>query len=105
MARCPHFDQIRHVTPSVNGCEDCLKIGDTWNELRVCLSCGHVGCCDDSNNQHATKHFQQTGHPLIMSFDRRERWGWCYADQRYFERMPALNRRKPWSILTRWFRR
>src|SRR5438552_4386550 len=84
MTPCPHFDQIRDVKPSAKGCEDCLRVGDTWNELRVCLSCGHVGCCDDSKNQHATRHFQQTGHALIRSYDAGEHWGWCYADKLYF---------------------
>lgn len=104
MTPCPHFDQIRDVKPSAKGCEDCLRVGDTWNELRVCLSCGHVGCCDDSKNQHATRHFQQTGHALIRSYDAGEHWGWCYADKLYFERMPALTRRRPWSFLARWLR-
>jgi uncharacterized UBP type Zn finger protein len=85
---CPHFDQIRDVKPSANGCEDCIKIGAAWNELRVCLTCGHVGCCDDSENQHATKHFHSTQHPLIKSFDPGETWGWCYLDKRYFKDMP-----------------
>jgi len=105
MTPCQHFDQIRDVAPSARGCEDCLRVGGTWNELRVCLTCGHVGCCDDSKHRHATEHFQQTGHPLIQSFDAGEHWGWCYADKLYFDRMPALKRRGPWSFLERWFRR
>jgi uncharacterized UBP type Zn finger protein len=105
MTRCPHFDQIREVTPSADGCGDCLKVGDTWHGLRICLTCGHIGCCDDSKNQHATKHFQQTRHPLIRSFERGEHWGWCYADKAYFEKMPPLARGKPWSFVARWFRR
>jgi uncharacterized UBP type Zn finger protein len=105
MASCPHFDQIRDIAPSAKGCEDCLRVGGTWNELRVCLTCGHVGCCDDSAHRHATEHFQQTGHPLIRSFDAGEHWGWCYADKLYFDRMPALKRRGPWSFLARWLGR
>jgi len=78
---CTHLDQIREVTPSANGCEDCLKIGDTWVHLRLCLTCGHVGCCDSSKNKHATKHFQTTQHPIIKSFQPGEEWGWCYVDE------------------------
>ncbi len=79
--RCTHLDQIQDVTPSANGCEDCLKIGDTWVHLRLCLSCGHVGCCDDSKNKHATRHFHATNHPIIQSFEPGEDWIWCYIDQ------------------------
>jgi len=103
--RCDHFEQIRNVVPSANGCEDCIRIGDTWNELRICLTCGHVGCCDDSNNQHASKHFQATQHPLIKSFDPGERWGWCYVDKRYFEDMPDGAGGKRRSLLQRLFTR
>ncbi len=79
--QCTHLDQIRQVTPSANGCEDCLRIGDTWVHLRLCLECGHVGCCDSSKNKHATKHFHATNHPIIQSFQPGEDWGWCYIDQ------------------------
>jgi uncharacterized UBP type Zn finger protein len=81
MAACKHVDQIRDVTPSSNGCEDCLKIGATWVHLRLCLECGHVGCCDSSPNKHATKHFHRTKHPIIRSFEPNEDWMWCYVDQ------------------------
>jgi hypothetical protein len=79
--QCTHLDQIRQVTPSANGCEDCLKIGDTWVHLRICLECGHVGCCDSSKNKHATKHFHSTNHPIVQSFQPGEDWRWCYIDQ------------------------
>ena len=72
--QCTHLDQIQEVTPSANGCEDCLKIGDTWVHLRLCLICGHVGCCDSSKNKHATKHFHATNHPIIQSFQPGEDW-------------------------------
>jgi uncharacterized UBP type Zn finger protein len=78
---CQHVDQIQAVTPSATGCEDCLKIGGHWVKLRLCLTCGHVGCCDNSPNKHATKHFQATDHPIIQSFERGENWRWCYVDQ------------------------
>ena len=78
---CSHVrDLPDEVTPSASGCEDCLATGDRWLHLRLCLSCGHVGCCDSSNNKHATKHFHATGHPIIRSFERGEDWRWCYVD-------------------------
>ena len=80
-ATCSHRDQIRDVTPSAQGCEDCLRIGDTWVNLRLCMMCGHVGCCDDSKNKHATQHFQHTGHPIVKSMTAGEDWMWCYVDQ------------------------
>lgn len=79
--KCTHRDQIRDVTPSAQGCEDCLKIGARWVHLRICLSCGHVGCCDSSPHQHATKHFHATDHPIVQSFEPEEDWRWCYVDQ------------------------
>jgi len=78
---CAHAAQIKPVRPSADGCEDCLKIGDRWVHLRVCLSCGHVGCCDSSPNRHASAHFKATGHPLVQSFEPGEEWVWCYADK------------------------
>jgi uncharacterized UBP type Zn finger protein len=78
---CSHRDLIREVTPSAAGCEDCLKIGDTWVHLRICRICGHVGCCDNSKNKHATKHFHATGHPIMQSFEAGEDWMWCFVDE------------------------
>jgi uncharacterized UBP type Zn finger protein len=78
---CTHLDEIREVVPNANGCEDCLRIGGTWVHLRLCLICGHVGCCDSSKNKHATRHFHATNHPIIRSFEPGENWGWCYVDQ------------------------
>ena len=63
------------------GCEECLKLGSSWVHLRLCLTCGHVGCCDSSPNRHATKHFTHTTHPVMASFEPGERWAWCYVDQ------------------------
>ncbi|MGH7765096.1 MAG: ubiquitin carboxyl-terminal hydrolase 14 [Candidatus Dormibacteraceae bacterium] len=79
--RCTHAAEIRKITPSGDGCEDCLRLGDTWVHLRLCMSCGHVGCCDSSKHRHATKHFHTGGHPIIKSFEPGERWGWCYVDE------------------------
>jgi hypothetical protein len=78
---CTHSDHIRDVKPSALGCEECLKMGAVWVHLRLCRTCGHVGCCDDSPNRHATKHFCQTGHPIIEGYDPPEDWGWCYVDE------------------------
>ena len=79
----PHIVQIRPVKPSSRGCEDCLKIGDRWVHLRLCLTCGHVGCCDSSNNKHARAHFHATTHPIVQSFQPGEDWRWCYVDEAY----------------------
>jgi hypothetical protein len=78
---CTHLDEARPVTPGANGCEECLAAGGRWVHLRVCLSCGHVGCCDSSPSKHATAHFQSTGHPIIQSYEPGEDWCWCYADE------------------------
>lgn len=86
--KCTHVDQIQDVTPSAPGCEDCLKTGSRWVHLRICLICGHVGCCDSSPNRHATRHFHETGHPLVQSFERGEDWVWCYADNALVGSMP-----------------
>ncbi|HET9995498.1 MAG TPA: UBP-type zinc finger domain-containing protein [Candidatus Acidoferrum sp.] len=82
---CTHLDQIRRVKPKTKGCEECLKMGDDWVHLRLCLSCGHVGCCDDSKNKHAAKHFHATKHAIIRSFEPGEKWMWCYIDELMFE--------------------
>jgi uncharacterized UBP type Zn finger protein len=82
---CTHLDQIKRVKPKTNGCEECLKMGDSWVHLRLCLSCGHVGCCDSSKNKHATKHFRGTKHPIVRSQEPGENWMWCYIDELMFE--------------------
>lgn len=80
-AVCAHLDRAREVTPSTTqGCEDCLREGTTWVHLRLCLECGHVGCCDNSPRRHATAHWHATDHVLIRSFEPGEDWGWCYVD-------------------------
>ena len=86
MAECTHLGTIQDVearTPA--GCEECLEMGDGWVHLRLCLACGHVGCCDNSKNKHATKHFHSTEHPLIQSFQPGEEWLWCYVDELFME--------------------
>lgn len=81
MPDCPHVTQIQQVTPSGDGCKECLESGDEWVHLRLCLTCGHVGCCDSSKNKHAAKHFRGTKHPIIRSFEPGEEWRWCYVDE------------------------
>jgi uncharacterized UBP type Zn finger protein len=81
-AICTHLDQIRVESPEeVAGCEECLKAGGRWVHLRVCRSCGQVGCCDSSPNQHASKHMTATGHPIVSSLEHGEDWSWCYVDE------------------------
>jgi hypothetical protein len=83
---CTHLDQIVAEAPAeVPGCEDCLKIGGTWVHLRLCTKCGHVGCCDSSPNQHASKHAAATEHPIVRSLEPGEDWYWCYQDELLFE--------------------
>ncbi len=104
MITCSHLNQIREVTPRSNGCEDCLRIGDTWVHLRLCMTCGHVGCCDQSKNKHATKHFHSTGHPIIRSFEPGEDWGWCYRDQLVFDASSWPVRGPVAHTIERWHR-
>ena len=86
---CKHTKQIKITTTDKDVCEDCVKIGDTWVHLRLCLSCGHVGCCDSSKNKHATKHFRAVGHPLVRSIEPGESWMWCYVDETSPGELPA----------------
>jgi CPA2 family monovalent cation:H+ antiporter-2 len=78
---CTHLTQIRAVSPSAQGCEECLKTGERWVHLRICMTCGHVGCCDSSKHQHAAKHAHESGHSIMRSFEPGETWGWCYTDK------------------------
>ena len=78
-------EHVRDVQPSALGCEDCLKIHGHWVHLRICTQCGHVGCCDNSPNRHATRHFHATQHPIIRSFEPGEDWYYCYLDDLMFE--------------------
>jgi uncharacterized UBP type Zn finger protein len=80
---CTHVDEIavRELPVEVEGCVDCLASGGKWLHLRICLSCGHVGCCDDSPSRHATAHYHETAHPIIRSLEPGEDWSWCYVDE------------------------
>ena len=83
---CTHLDTVAQITPSSEGCEDCIRIGGRWVHLRLCMHCGHVGCCDNSPNRHATAHWHEhADHPLIRSYEPAEDWWWCYADELFFE--------------------
>jgi uncharacterized UBP type Zn finger protein len=82
---CAHADTMRDVSPHTDGCEECLRSGDTWVHLRLCTQCGHVGCCDSSKNKHATKHFHATEHPIIRSIEPGEDWKWCFIDRIVWE--------------------
>jgi hypothetical protein len=87
-APCQHLaaldlHHLKHDTKHV--CPECVAMGDTWVHLRICQECGHVGCCDDSKNKHATKHFRATQHPVITSAQPGERWAWCYPDEAFME--------------------
>ena len=82
---CTHLDQVKVDRPDqVPGCEDCLRIGAGWVHLRVCRTCGHVGCCDSSPNRHATAHAHETSHPIVTSVEPGEDWSYCYLDDAMF---------------------
>jgi uncharacterized UBP type Zn finger protein len=80
---CTHEGDIVEVTPKTRGCAECEAAGGTWQQLRLCLICGHVGCCDSSPGSHATAHFRETGHPIIQSAQPGESWRWCFVDETY----------------------
>ena len=79
--QCSHLDQARNVEPRTDGCEECQAAGDPWVHRRLCLACGHVGCCDQSPGRHARRHFEATGHPIMRSHEPGELWGWCWIDE------------------------
>jgi hypothetical protein len=83
MPACTHLDHVlvTQLPEASDGCVECLLTGEPWLHLRICLECGHVGCCDDSPNRHATAHARESGHPIIRSIEPREVWSWCYIDE------------------------
>ncbi|MEA2451701.1 MAG: hypothetical protein QOG04_411 [Actinomycetota bacterium] len=81
---CSHLDTIQEVTPQADGCVTCLEIGARWVHLRLCRTCGYVGCCDSSPNKHASAHARDTEHPIVQSFEPGEDWFWCYVDETSF---------------------
>lgn len=97
---CPHLKKVASprpapVTPSSPGCQECLAAGGSWVHLRLCLSCGHVGCCDNSPGRHATRHFHGTRHPVAKSFEPGEDWAWCYLDEEMMDAVPAFPEESP----------
>lgn len=84
MKECKHVEDIKPVRPESGGCKECVEMGDYWVHLRICMECGHVGCCNDSKNKHATQHFHETKHPIVFSFEPGENWGYCYIDDVMF---------------------
>jgi uncharacterized UBP type Zn finger protein len=80
---CTHLDAVEVLDPpgEVVGCEECLALGMSWVHLRMCQSCGHIGCCDNSIGKHATAHYAETGHPIVRSAEPGEDWSWCYPDE------------------------
>jgi uncharacterized UBP type Zn finger protein len=83
---CSHLDLIdAGAVPSAAGCEECLLTGGWWVHLRMCLTCGHAGCCDQSPSRHATAHWHAADHPLVRSMEPGEDWGWCYVDEAWLK--------------------
>jgi uncharacterized UBP type Zn finger protein len=83
---CPHLLEVHDIEPRTpEGCEECLKVGDGWVHLRLCMECGQVGCCNDSKNKHAARHAHATGHPVVRSQEPGERWLYCYPDDAFFD--------------------
>jgi hypothetical protein len=90
---CDELNDAAHrahaVRPRAHGCEECLRTGGRWVHLRLCLECGHVGCCDNSPGRHATGHFHETHHPVIRSFEPGEDWAFCYSDEMFAQHFPG----------------
>jgi hypothetical protein len=91
MAGCTHLDTVEYLEApaEIAGCEDCLREGTRWVHLRMCQSCGHIGCCDNSPRRHATAHHATTRHPIIRSVEPGEDWSWCYEDELMFRLAPG----------------
>lgn len=87
---CTHLDGIKVTSTEKNYCEECIKTGDSWLHLRMCLTCGHVACCDSSPNKHASAHFRRVHHPLMRSIEPAEGWVWCYVDEIVPGELPPL---------------
>ncbi len=87
MAACSHLDQVRIVErpDTIDGCEECLRIGADWVHLRMCQTCGTIRCCDSSPNKHASRHAAEEGHPIVRSVVPGEDWSWCYVDELMFQ--------------------
>ena len=90
MAQCTHLDQVKFLAAEgpVAGCPECMAVGDRWVHLRMCQTCGQIGCCDSSPNKHATAHHRASGHPIVRSLEPGEEWSWCYEDELMFQLVP-----------------
>lgn len=86
---CAHLDRVQPVEPGSAGCEECLAIGSTWVHLRMCLTCGRVGCCNESPMKHSTRHWRAEGHPIMRSIEPGEDWTWCFVDRIYLDAVKA----------------
>ena len=89
---CEHAEEGPPPAPNTDGCEECLKTGQMWVQLRICRTCGHVGCCDSSIGKHATAHFKETGHAVMQSFEPGDTWGWCYIDEKMLGPLPQAKK-------------
>jgi hypothetical protein len=97
MARCTHFQMITGAPPHTPAsCEECVREGTRWLKLRLCLTCGHVGCSDESPGHHALEHFRATAHPLVRGFDAGDYWGSCYRDRVRLDMGELLPGRSQW---------
>jgi uncharacterized UBP type Zn finger protein len=96
---CEHLEDLATradpLEPSSRGCKECLESGGRWVHLRLCMTCGHVGCCDSSPNKHASRHFHATRHPVVKSFEPGEDWAWCYVDEEAAPAIPAFPAEQP----------
>lgn len=91
---CQHLQSMRAIEPlTEEGCQECLQTGDRWVQLRLCMSCGHVGCCDSSPNRHATAHHRSTGHEVVQSFQLADDWAYCYTDESFVAHVAPEARR------------
>jgi len=97
---CLHLEKLESprrppVEPASEGCAECLAMGSDWVHLRLCMTCGHVGCCDSSPNRHATEHAHATRHPVIKSFEPGEDWAYCYPDDLLLGAIPTFRMESP----------
>ncbi|HET7922628.1 MAG TPA: UBP-type zinc finger domain-containing protein [Gammaproteobacteria bacterium] len=84
-SHCTHTHEAQTVSYTEHACPECVTAGDSWVQLRICMICGHVGCCDSSKNRHARAHYQSTGHPIIKTIEDGPDWAWCYPDDTYLK--------------------
>lgn len=93
MSSCRHFDHVSVTSTDVRVCEECVSIGSSWVHLRLCLTCGYVGCCDSSPNKHASAHAREQQHPVVRSIEPGEQWAYCFVDDAFLDPFPGAPRR------------